>query len=636
MVELLKQLRNSVTDDDISDAATTLGLQKSPESEDKPGESVVSAEVGSNDETDMLDEDIIHDTGSQATGYIGKSSEVQWLRRLQQETEHTEQASSRPGSPYGPPGTSLEAVKRRMKALKQRQQEKPHISTSASTFYLDDEGTEVDYTVEPYKLPTVEVAQRLLDRYMSTVQDVFPILPKQAFTDQVRQYYTSMAQGTPYQVAWVAIGIALRHAFALGLHLRNEDDKVMDARKETLVHAWWALYTLEASMSIIVGRPSLVAEDYYSTPLPLPASTEQLWDDALLSRMNEQGRGTSLYDTGLYGNAAEPKSTPSEPSNEGSFLKSMVRINLTAQRAMLGLYAPKVTTRSWKHVQGTIIDLYNELELWATSLPSGLSFLQPENPSNFIRERLILQMNYIRIKILITRPCLCRLDTRIPDQTKASSDFNRKMARTCIGAAKTFTDILPDQMNAAYLYQIGPWWSMVHHIMQVLTVLLLETSYNTVHLPKDNNELLPRIKTLFRWLRALKEKDRVAARASDVAFSILQGLATRIELDVSDLLQEDVTASSITTSQNETMVDEHDMGQMSSSIGEYGYNNQTVDSFMSAFPSALYPGDPMLSEGSGHAGTSFSESHVSHPPFDNAFDNIHDECNQLSTRRYPS
>lgn len=190
-------------------------MERPSDPEDIHGESAVSAEVGSNDETDMLDEDILQDKDSQATGYFGKSSEVQWLRRLQREMERPESASSGPGSPYGPPGTSTEAAKRRIEALKQRQQRKPSIPTSMSTFYLDSEGVEVDYAVEPYELPTIEVAQRLVDRYMRTVQNVFPVLSKQTFTDQVRQYYTSIAQGTPYCVPekWLAI---LNLVFAIG------------------------------------------------------------------------------------------------------------------------------------------------------------------------------------------------------------------------------------------------------------------------------------------------------------------------------------------------------------------------------------------------------------------------------------
>lgn len=176
---------------------------------------MVSADVGSNDETDVLDEDILQDKETQATGYIGKSSEVQWLRRLQQEAERREVTPSTPSSQYGPPGSSSESTKLRIEALKQRQHEKPNVPTSASTFYLDGEGVEVDCSVEPYKLPTIEVAQRLLDRYMQTVHDTFPILSKETFTDQVRHYYASIAQGAPFYVPekWLAI---MNLVFAIG------------------------------------------------------------------------------------------------------------------------------------------------------------------------------------------------------------------------------------------------------------------------------------------------------------------------------------------------------------------------------------------------------------------------------------
>jgi hypothetical protein len=60
---------------------------------------------------------------------------------------------------------------------------------------------------------------------MSTVQDLFPVLSKQTFTDQVRHYYTSGTKGTPYHVPekWPAI---LNLVFAIGArfsHLTGAD-----------------------------------------------------------------------------------------------------------------------------------------------------------------------------------------------------------------------------------------------------------------------------------------------------------------------------------------------------------------------------------------------------------------------------
>ncbi|KAH6622261.1 hypothetical protein C7974DRAFT_425961 [Boeremia exigua] len=206
--------------DDVTDAAATLRLVKSLDLNDTHGEALISIVVGSNDETNILDEDILKDKDSQATGYIGKSSKVQGLRRLQQDSECWQGTPLTLSSPYGPPGASFENAKQRMEAFKERQQHKPIIPTSTSTFYLDGKGVEVDYNVDPYALPTIKVAQRLLDWYMSTVQDMFPVLAKQIFTDQFRHYFTSATQGTPDCVPkkWLAI---LNLVFAIGARFSN-------------------------------------------------------------------------------------------------------------------------------------------------------------------------------------------------------------------------------------------------------------------------------------------------------------------------------------------------------------------------------------------------------------------------------
>lgn len=204
-----------------------------------------------------MDENILQDKDSQATGYVGKSSEVQWLRRLQREMECREVTPSTPSSSYGPPGTSSESAKRRMEAMKQRQQRMPSIPTSTSTFYLDVEGVEVDYAVEPYKLPTIEVAQRLLDRYMSTVQDTFPVLSKQTFTDQVRHYYTSVTQGTPYRVPekWLAI---LNFVFAIGARFSHstEADWQADSRDHIVYQS--RAHMLNLDEPSLVHQPDLM------------------------------------------------------------------------------------------------------------------------------------------------------------------------------------------------------------------------------------------------------------------------------------------------------------------------------------------------------------------------------------------
>jgi len=141
------------------------------------------------------------------------------------------------------------------------------------------------------------------------------------------------------------MGISLRFAHALGLHVRNEDRTTSMAQKETLLRMWWGLYSLEGILSTIVGRPSFVLEDYYSAPLPLPLAPEQLLDETLSYQIHERYRGT-----GVRQNAYQAASMTSEPSNAGSYLKSSVQVGMITQKTMIELYSAAVVTKSWRHI----------------------------------------------------------------------------------------------------------------------------------------------------------------------------------------------------------------------------------------------------------------------------------------------
>jgi hypothetical protein len=176
---------------------------------------------------------------------------VQWLRRLQQESERRRRTSSTPSSSYGPSGDSSENSKQRIEAFREWQQHKPSIPTSSSTFYLDSEGVEVDCNVDPYTLPNIEVAQRLVDRYVSTVQDIFPVLVKVTFKQQVRHYLDAINRGAPYYVPeeWL---VRLNLVFAIGS--RFSDLTEADWQSNSRDHI---IYQSRAHM-LNLNEPSLV------------------------------------------------------------------------------------------------------------------------------------------------------------------------------------------------------------------------------------------------------------------------------------------------------------------------------------------------------------------------------------------
>lgn len=101
-------------------------------------------------------------------------------------------------------------------------------------------------------------------------------------------------------------------------------------------------------------------------------------------------------------------------------------------------------------------------------------------------------------------------------------------------------DLFPDYTDATYLYNAGPWWSIVYNIMQVLIILLLEMSYGTVYFPDDSKEILVSVRKLVRYLRALTENNEVTQRACTVALGALRELALTRKVDLSDLIMEGI------------------------------------------------------------------------------------------------
>jgi hypothetical protein len=151
------------------------------------GEVHVTASVGSNENLDHLDEDLLRSHESRAAGYIGQNSEVRWLSSVQRQTEHTGAEPSK--QPYGPPGEGLEAVTARSDALHKRrsntradfrQASMPYITES--TFYLDHESLNIHSIVDLYADPEPTVAERLFDCYYQTVHPSFPLVSQYKHT----------------------------------------------------------------------------------------------------------------------------------------------------------------------------------------------------------------------------------------------------------------------------------------------------------------------------------------------------------------------------------------------------------------------------------------------------------------------
>lgn len=170
----------------------------------------------------FLDESLNTTDRVRAAGFVGESSEMQWLRAAAMvETDRANEKSGRAG-----PHLTGSCTNRN-----------DHISSYS--FWTDDENADVDSAVDPHELPQPDMAERLLWCYMVRVQDSFPILSRTCFQDQFQRHFAASRNENGLQLdpQWqvvlnlvFAIGAKYLHSVNSGGGSDKRDHSVFQAR----------------------------------------------------------------------------------------------------------------------------------------------------------------------------------------------------------------------------------------------------------------------------------------------------------------------------------------------------------------------------------------------------------------------
>jgi hypothetical protein len=177
----------------------------------------------------------------------------------------------------------------------------------------------------------------------------------------------------------------------------------------------------------------------------------------------------------------------------------------------------------------------DDLDNWvAVAFPNGLApadFTQSSRPQ---REQLLLAFSLFSAKILVTRPCLLRLERSNP------ANFSQKTSDACLEAALNLSRLLPDQPDATWIYNQGPWWCIIHNIMQATAVFLLETCRNGASAAYTYPQHLRCLAKLVRWLQSLSSHNGVAKRACHIVRNILTNEASPSMAEVANLIEPEI------------------------------------------------------------------------------------------------
>jgi hypothetical protein len=152
-------------------------------------------------------DDINRTDQSRATGHVGKSSDITWMQRLQEEAEtrNRSQAERLDSSEIDTIGDKFV----------------PH----AVNYHLDDFEIEVSEPVQMYWLPPRPLADKLFETYLQVAHPYFPIINRPLFCHQYRKFFERFALPGD---KWMAIlniifAIAANYAHSAGLEWYGDD-----------------------------------------------------------------------------------------------------------------------------------------------------------------------------------------------------------------------------------------------------------------------------------------------------------------------------------------------------------------------------------------------------------------------------
>lgn len=356
--------------------------------------------------------------------------------------------------------------------------------------------------------------------------------------------------------SWSTSGIAIRHASTLGLSLRNDSKDVPETSKEIRYRVWWALCSLERILAVMTGRPTSSSETDCTAPAPLPLEEDFFVGDnapspqdiAMLRRLSSQESQqiegpistppSAGYSSKLKMSPAgsvSPVSLPSSqerkqviPTTNALYFGYHTKLSNFTNEVLNRLYRADSMSKSWADVQHNIATLNSKIEKWRGQLPNVFDFTKKQRDQKFVRQRMSLGFFYYSILTIINRPCLCRVDRKIPDQSDKAKDFNRETAMKCVHAARDMLEMLPQEPNPIGLYTVAPWWCLVHYLMQAATVLMLELSFRSDHMPNEVKEIFDSAKKVTTWLRSLSGKNEAARRAWSLCEDQLRKVAPKV------------------------------------------------------------------------------------------------------------
>ena len=248
-------------------------------------------------------------------------------------------------------------------------------------------------------------------------------------------------------LAYMYLGMAVRASLSAGYHRDAAPKEVSDSLSEpndTISKTWWGLYSLEVEMSFSLGRPDSVGmEDYHNRAMP-PVDQSEI---------------------------------------------SIIPCMIPFARITRQVSVATLSKKSLREKIATANEIETEMDRWLLNLPDmirpdmkqtqGVRILK--DPKWARRQRLVLQIRYCNVKMILYRPFLAyaaQSDQRIPPLLEFT------LAK-CVDAAKRTIEIMHTTFCNHVFFR--SWWYNTTYILYAASIIL---SYATQTAPSNEKEEL--------------------------------------------------------------------------------------------------------------------------------------------------
>lgn len=315
----------------------------------------------------------------------------------------------------------------------------------------------------------------------------------------------------------------------------------------------------------MTGRMTGISDGICTTPMPLPVDEDRFQDPAIAELLGSLELRQNRVEAGLASCFVRQMPMETRPGREAqntmknqdaSRLKSLppstslfflyfVDLGVITQEIVNRVYSLDCIMTPWAQIENRIGELRTRVERWYTNLPEAYNWTRGDEQSpEMLRASLCLAFHYYSARITLGRPCLCRRDVRPPNSPNQAISFSHEISVAVLEAAERLIGLLSDEPDASRIYQICPWWCILHYLMQATAVLLLELSFGSIHMPQEEKNILEAAKKGIRWLHAMSESSLASRRAWEICDGNFRRIAVGLKFDVSDIPTADYQSDS--------------------------------------------------------------------------------------------